>query len=133
MYQNTTRVEHGHHRQHGGRASVRPYSRDDMWEALACQKLVVQRVAEGFRPLTVQERGAQITLAEPTVEIDPLTIPMEVDTQWFRQLADLTDESHGGARRNLPRPQTRTQTATPHQETKVRDICSSCDMRPQLL
>ena len=45
---------------------------------LACQQLVFQRVAEGFRPLTAQGRGTQIHLAEPTVEIDPLTIPMEV-------------------------------------------------------
>ena len=72
------RAEQGHHRQHGGRASVRLYSRDDVWRALACQQLVVQRVAEGFRPLTAQGRGAQIPLAEPTVEIDPFTIPMEV-------------------------------------------------------
>ena len=48
------RAEQEHHRQHGRRASVRLYSRDDVWEALACQQLVVQRVAEGFRPLTAQ-------------------------------------------------------------------------------
>ena len=35
-------------RQHGGRASVRLKSRDDLWGAPACQQLVVQRVAEGF-------------------------------------------------------------------------------------
>ena len=38
---------------------------------------VVQRVAEGFRPLT------QIPLAEPTFEIDPLTIQMEVIPNGF--------------------------------------------------
>ena len=77
------RAEQGHHRQHGGRASVRLYSRDDVWEALAYQHFVVQRVAEGFRPLTAQGRGAQIPLAEPTFEIDPLTIQMEVIPNGF--------------------------------------------------
>ena len=77
------RAEQGDHRQHGGRASVRLYSRDDVWEALACQQFVVQRVTEGFRPLTAQGRGAQIPLVVPTVKIDPLTIPMEVIPNGF--------------------------------------------------
>ena len=45
------------------------------WHASNC---FFQSVAEGFRPLTAQGRGAQILLAEPTVEIDPLAIPVEV-------------------------------------------------------
>ena len=53
------RAEQGHHRLHGGRASVRLYSRDDVWSALACQRFV-QKVAEGFRPLGAQGRGTQI-------------------------------------------------------------------------
>ena len=40
-------------------------------------------MAEGFRPLTAQKRGAQIPLAEPTVEIDPRTIPMEITSNDF--------------------------------------------------
>ena len=54
-----------------------------MWGALACQQLVVQSVTEGFRPLTAQGRGAQIPLAEPTVEIGPLTMPMDVKPKEF--------------------------------------------------
>ena len=59
------RVEHGHHRQHVGRASIRLNSRDDVWEALDCQQFVVQRVVEGFRPLTAQGRGAQSSSPSP--------------------------------------------------------------------
>ena len=69
------RAEQGHHCQHGGRASVRLYGRDDLWGALACQQLVVQKVTEGFRPLTAQGRGAQIPLTEPAVQIDPPITP----------------------------------------------------------
>ena len=71
-----TRSEQGQHRQHGGRASVRLYSRDDVWRALACQRFVVQKVADGFRPLTAQGRGTQIPMAGPPVKIDPLTVLM---------------------------------------------------------
>ena len=58
------RAEHGHHHQLAGRASIRPYSRHDVWRALACQKLVVQRVAEGFSP--THSTGAW--------EVDPLAV-----------------------------------------------------------
>ena len=97
------RAEQGHHCQHGGRASVRLQSRDDLWRAPACQQLVVQRDAEGFRPLTAHRRETetQIFLAEPTVEIDPLIILMEVVRNAF-DIADPTDDSHGGARRSPP-------------------------------
>ena len=49
-----------------------------MWGALACQRFVVQKVADGFRRLTAQGPGAQIPMAEPPVKIDPFTVPMEV-------------------------------------------------------
>ena len=58
------RAEQDHHRQHGWRASVRLYSRDDVWGALACQRPVVHKVADGFRPLT--GRGAQIPTRSPS-------------------------------------------------------------------
>ena len=63
------RAEQDRHRQHGWRASVRLYSRDDVWGALACQWPVVHKVADGFR---------QLPLAEPPVELDLVAIPMEV-------------------------------------------------------
>ena len=77
------RAEQSHHHLHGGRASVRLYSRDDVWVALACQRLVVQNVVEVFRPLTAQGRGTKIPVIEPWVEIDPITIPIEVAPDGF--------------------------------------------------
>ena len=59
------RAEQSHHHLHGGRASVRLYSRDDVWVALASQRLIVQNVAEGFRPLTAQGRGTKIPVMNP--------------------------------------------------------------------
>ena len=104
------------HRLHGGRASVRLYSRDDVWGALACQRLVVQKVAEGFRPLTAQGRGTQIPVIEPSVEIDPITIPIEVVPEGF----DSTPIPHSTATKTRietsrgPRHSSKLQTLLPN-------------------
>ena len=50
---------------------------------LACQRLVVQNVAEGLRPLTAQGRCTLISVIEPSVEIDRITIPTEVVPDGF--------------------------------------------------
>ena len=56
---------------------MRLYSRDDVWGAAKLQRMVVQAVAEGFRPLRPQGRGGQVPAAEPEVEVPPL-VPWEV-------------------------------------------------------
>ena len=131
------RAEQGQHRQHGGRASVRLYNRDDVWGALACQRLVVQKVADGFRPLTAQGRGAQIPIAEPPVKIDPLTVPMEVVPDDF----DSTPISQTTATKvrvetsHRPRHSSKLQTLLAHpgdkEEPTVSSVTSSEPSTPE--
>ena len=73
------RAEQGHRRQHGGCASVRLDSRDDV---RGCACVPATRCSESDRILTAQGRGAQIPLTEPAVQIDPPTTP-EVVTYDF--------------------------------------------------
>ena len=63
------RADLAHHRLTGGRGSVRLYSRDDVFGALAGQLCIVQRLADGWRPLTPQARGGQAPLKEPAVTL----------------------------------------------------------------
>ena len=122
-----TRSEQGQHRQHGGRASVRLYSRDDVWGALACQRFVVQKVADAFRPLTAQGRGTQIPMAGPPVKIDPLTVPMEVVPDDF----DSTPISQTTATKvrvetsHRPRRSSKLQTLLAHPGDKEEPTASS--------
>ena len=84
--------------------------------ALACQQFVVQKVAEGFRPLTAQGRGAQIPWQSPL----SLITPMDVAPDNFGQLAKLTHKSHGGARRSLPQNRTCIQTVVSERIPQLR-------------
>ena len=65
----------------GGPASVRLYSRDDVWGPLRLQQHIVASLRSGWRPLTPQARGALPPLEEPPVELSkervaalPLTV-----------------------------------------------------------
>ena len=63
------REAQGHHRSHGGRKSVRIYSRDDVYPALLCQEEIIHRVRAGWRPMAAQQRGAAPPLPEPHIDI----------------------------------------------------------------
>jgi hypothetical protein len=75
------RGEQGHHRQHAGRASVRLYSRDDVWGALRLQRELSDQVANGFRPMCAQQRGAAQPLPETPVQIPPPCDNWEMEVQ----------------------------------------------------
>ena len=63
------RSEQGHHRAGSGRASVRLYSRDDVFGGLECQRLVIAGLRGGFRPAAPQGRGGQLPITEPEVSL----------------------------------------------------------------
>ena len=63
------RADLAHHRLAGGMGSVRLYSRDDVWEALDAQRLIIEQTASGWRPMTPQARGGQAPLEEPYTDI----------------------------------------------------------------
>ena len=69
-------AEQGHLRQHGGRASVRLYSRDDAWGRRWHASNLLFRVWQKVSDHS--GHGAQIPSTEPPVKIDPLTTPMEM-------------------------------------------------------
>ena len=60
----------GHHRQSGSDRSVSLYSRDDILPMLRLQRLVVEAVRSGFRPLQPMARG----LSEPLPDF-PVVLP----------------------------------------------------------
>ena len=65
------RAEQGHHKPSSARASVRLYSRDDVWGALKVQREVIRALHDGWRPLSPQSRGAQPPAREPEVQLPP--------------------------------------------------------------
>jgi hypothetical protein len=101
------RASQGHHREHGGRASVRVYSADDVWGAILLQTRLVTMVAdEEFRPLRAQLRGSTRPLSEPEVRVapvggtnwralvsDPVAIPW--DTTIVQESMGIMDASGG--------------------------------------
>ena len=54
------RAEHGHHHQLAGRASIRPYSRHDVWRRWRVRNWSFKEWQKVFRPLTAQGRGKLI-------------------------------------------------------------------------
>ena len=63
------RMAQGHHRQGGAHSNVALYGRDDVHAALQLQRIVVHRVASGFRPVIPLLRGG----AKPTID-KPVTV-----------------------------------------------------------
>lgn len=55
----------GHHRYSISGNSVAKYSRDDVFDQLRCQELLIRGIAGGFRPAEAQLRGACAPLPEP--------------------------------------------------------------------
>lgn len=58
----------GHHK--SAQASVRLYSRDDVWGQLALQRSLIQQIRNGARPKTPIHRGGQHPATEPSVTIE---------------------------------------------------------------
>ena len=73
----------GHHRQSGSDRSVSLYSRDDILPMLRLQRLVVDAVRSGFRPLQPMARG----LAEPLPDF-PVTLPSSASLPELGPLSD---------------------------------------------
>ena len=79
------RADQGHHRRDSHQQSVRLYSRDDVWGALKCQGTLLRALADGWRPLSAQARGAQRPLQEPEFTVPPLAS----DDLYARKPSDL--------------------------------------------
>ena len=79
------RADQGHHQRDSHQQSVRLYSRDDVWGALKCQGTLLRALADGWRPLSAQARGAQRPLQEPEFTVPPLAS----DDLYARKPSDL--------------------------------------------
>lgn len=64
-----SRAVQGHHKTQAGMSSVRLYSRDDVFPALALQQEVARRIRTGWRPCTPQHRGSQTPALDPPVSL----------------------------------------------------------------
>ena len=73
----------GHHRQSGSDRSVSLYSRDDILPMLRLQRLVVDAVRSGFRPLQPMARG----LSQPLPDF-PVTLPSAASLPELGPLSD---------------------------------------------
>ena len=73
----------GHHRQSGSDRSVSLYSRDDILPMLRWQRLVVDAVRSGFRPLQPMARG----LSQPLPDF-PVTLPSAASLPELGPLSD---------------------------------------------
>ena len=71
----------GHHRLSGAQQSVELYGRDDAIPMLDFQKLVVQHIRSGFRPLQPMSRGASAPLPDFPVTLPPPAQPRSVPGQ----------------------------------------------------
>ena len=86
------RADLAHHRLLTASGAVRLYSRDDVWGALEAQKLIIENVAQGWRPATPQSRGVQTPLAEPLVALPGP--PEQWDMQLIPAVQYRTSEAH---------------------------------------
>ena len=66
----------GHHRLSSAQQSVELYGRDDAIPMLEFQKLVVQHIRSGFRPLQPMSRGASAPLPDFPVTLPPPAQPL---------------------------------------------------------
>ena len=73
------RSAQGHHRGSSSRHSVRLYGRDDVLQALVCQKTIMTNLHAGWRPQTAIGRGEQQPVAEPPCTIPTGTVPWETE------------------------------------------------------
>ena len=62
-------AKQGHHKTTLGHCAGL-YGRDDVFQALKVQALVLAKVREGWRPLTAQRRGAEQPLHEPALRLE---------------------------------------------------------------
>ena len=80
------RRHQGHHRSNGGNHCVDLYGRDDVFPALTLQKVVLSKVAAGFRPLTPVLRGAAQAIPDRPVSVPPLLAEPCLEVQTSIQL-----------------------------------------------
>ena len=64
------RMAQGHHRVSSSTTMAALYSRDDVHPALQAQRIILQKILQGFRPITPALRGGQVPLKE-----HPVTFP----------------------------------------------------------
>ena len=63
------RMAQGHHRGSSASATVALYSRDDVHPALQVQKVILQKVLDGFRPIIPMLRGGQVPIQEQPISL----------------------------------------------------------------
>ena len=80
------RRHQGHHRSSGGNQCVDLYGRDDVFPALTLQRVILSKVAAGFRPLTPVLRGAGTAISDRPVTVPPLLADPCLEVQTSIQL-----------------------------------------------
>ena len=84
------RGEQGHHRADSSRASVRLYSRDDVWGQIRLQRALITSAGDGWRPMRAQGRGGQLPAHEPPVSIPSVPGEWMKATERLHPTPDLT-------------------------------------------